>query len=82
MILNIIEYLRTRLGLLIRISWGVLILLLIFDALLLDKTKAHTWAEKLPGFWALFGFLSCVVIIFLSKWYGKLGITKHEEYYD
>ena len=82
MILDLIEFLRQRLKRVIQICCVILALLAGFDALLLDKEKAHTAAEYLPGFWAVFGFVSCVVIIFVSKWFGKLGITRREDYYD
>ena len=82
MIVDLIQYLRDRLKGVIRVCWVLLALLAGFDALLLDKEKAHTAAEHLPGFWALFGLVSCVVIIFVSKWFGKLGITRQEDYYD
>lgn len=82
MILKTIQYLRSRLKRVIQVCCLILALLVGFDALLLDKAKAHTLAEHLPGFWAVFGFVSCVVIIFVSKWFGKLGITRQEDYYD
>jgi vacuolar-type H+-ATPase subunit I/STV1 len=82
MIVDLIEFLRHRLKGVIRVCWVLLALLMGFDALLLDKGKAHTAAEHLPGFWAVFGLVSCVVIIFVSKWFGKLGITRQEDYYD
>ena len=82
MIVDLIQYLRDRLKSVILVCWVLLALLVGFDALMLDKEKAHTAAEHLPGFWALFGLLSCVVIIFVSKWFGKLGITRREDFYD
>jgi hypothetical protein len=47
-----------------------------------DKEHAHTAVEKLPGFWAVFGFLGCVVLILASKAFGHAGIMKREDYYD
>jgi len=82
MIVKLIEFLRTRLKRVILICCMILALLVGYDWLLLDKEKAHTAAEHLPGFWAVFGLVSCVVIIFVSKWFGKLGITRQEDYYD
>ena len=82
MILDLIEFLRYRLKRVIQVCFVILSLVVMFDALFLDKDKAHTAAEHLPGFWAVFGFVSCVVIIFVSKWFGKLGITRQEDYYD
>jgi short subunit fatty acids transporter len=61
----------------------LLVLLIVIDALpmLVDKEHAHTAAEKLPGFWSLFGFASCVLIVFVSKWFGRLGILRREDFY-
>ncbi len=38
--------------------------------------------EHWPGFWAVFGFVGCVVIILVSKWFGHLGIMTREDYYE
>jgi hypothetical protein len=82
MIVKMIQYLQDRLKRVTQACGVFLVLLVVFDAVLLDKEKAHTSAENMPGFWALFGFISCVVIIFVSKWFGKAGITRQEDYYD
>jgi hypothetical protein len=50
--------------------------------LILDKEHAHTPIEHLPGFWSVFGFVACALIIVLSKWYGHAGIMTREDYYD
>jgi hypothetical protein len=42
----------------------------------------YFWFENFPGFASLYGFFSCVVIIFASKWLGKLFISRREDYYD
>ena len=49
---------------------------------LIDKEHAHTKAEHIPGFWAAFGFIGCVLIIVVSKWFGHAGIMTREDYYD
>ena len=82
LLVKLIDFFHDRLKLVIRFSCGILALLVLADAMLLDKSVAHTAAEKLPGFWSLFGFIACVVIIFVSKWYGHLGIMTDEDYYD
>ncbi len=81
---RLIEYLRQHLKTLIRLSFGVLALLIVCDALpaIVDKEHAHTSAEHIPGFWSLFGFVACVLIVILSKWYGHAGIMTREDYYD
>lgn len=82
MILEIIEKLRQRLPLLGRLGLGLLALLFIWDALLLDKSKIHSAAESLPGFWALFGLGAAFLIILAAKIIGRTFLQVDEEYYD
>jgi hypothetical protein len=82
MIVKIIDFFRDRLRAVIRLCYVGLALLVVWDALLVDKHHAHTAVEHYPGFWSLFGFIACVLIIFVSKWYGHLGIMTREDYYD
>ena len=79
---KLIEYLRNRLKAVIWVSVGVLALLVLVDALFVSKEHAHTSVEHLPAFWSVFGFVGCVLIIVLSKWYGHAGIMTREDYYD
>jgi hypothetical protein len=82
MIVKLIDFLRDRLQLVIRLSFVGLALLVAWDVLFVSKEHAHTAVEHIPGFWAVFGFAACVVIIIVSKWYGHLGIMTREDYYD
>jgi uncharacterized membrane protein YhaH (DUF805 family) len=44
---------------------------------------AHdAWWNRIPVFFALFGFVGCIVIIFFAKILGKLFLRKGDEYYD
>lgn len=83
-LVKLIAYLRERQKTLVRLSFGVLALLIVLDAIpaVVDKHHAHTKMEHLPGFWSIFGFVACVLIIVLSKWYGHAGIMNREDYYD
>jgi len=81
-LVKLIEFLRNRLRLLVRVCFGVLAVLILIDALFVNKAHAHTSVERLPGFWSIFGFVGCVLIIILSKWYGHSGIMTREDYYD
>ena len=83
-LVQFIEFLRKRLKAVVWICYAVLAVLVVMDALpfLVDKAHAHTKAEHLPGFWSVFGFVACTLIIFLSKWFGHAGIMQREEYYD
>ncbi len=81
-LVKLIEYLRNRLKTVVRICFGVLALLMLVDALFVSKEHAHTPVEHFPAFWSVFGFIGCVLIIILSKWYGHAGIMTREDYYD
>lgn len=82
MIVKLIDFLRDRLTLVIRLSYVGLALVVAWDVLFVSKEHAHTAIEHIPGFWAVFGFIACVVIIIVSKWFGHLGIMTREDYYD
>lgn len=81
-LVKLIEFLRKHLRLLIQLSFGLLGLLILADALWVDKEHAHTQVEHLPAFWSGFGFIACVLIILLSKRFGHAGIMTREDYYD
>ena len=81
-LIQLIEFLRHRLKSVVRICFGLLALLIVLDALLVDKEHAHTRIEHLPAFWSTFGFVGCVLIIIASKWFGHAGIMTREDYYD
>lgn len=38
--------------------------------------------DNIPGFYAVFGLVTCVLIIIFSKWLGKVWLQKKEDYYD
>ena len=44
--------------------------------------RAHFWFEDLPAWGSLYGLVSCVVIIVVSKILGKLWLMRPENYYD
>jgi predicted tellurium resistance membrane protein TerC len=79
---KLIEFLRARTKLLVWLSFALLGIVFLVDALLIHKEHAHTKIEHFPGFWSFFGFAACVAIILLSKWFGHAGIMKREDYYD
>ena len=81
---KIIEYLRNRLKMVVRLCCAALAVVVLLDAIpaIVDKEHAYTSAEQFPGFWALFGFIGCVVLIIVSKWFGHAGIMTREDYYD
>ena len=69
-----------------KIRWRLLItalvIILVADFLVERHAGENFW-EAIPGWGALFGFISCALIIFVSKFIGKKGgIMKREDYYD
>ncbi|MGA2657036.1 MAG: hypothetical protein ABSH34_05905 [Verrucomicrobiota bacterium] len=81
-LVKLIEFLRNRLKRVVWVCVAVLALLVLCDATLVDKSGAHTGLERLPAFWAAFGFIGCALIVILSKWYGHAGIMTREDYYE
>ena len=49
---------------------------------LFGTDHAHFWFEDLPAWGSLYGLISCVAIIVVSKALGKLWLTRPENYYD
>ncbi|HVM49367.1 MAG TPA: hypothetical protein VMU04_15170 [Candidatus Acidoferrum sp.] len=83
-LVKLIEFLRTRLKAVVLGCYVVLGLVVLLDAIpaIVDKEHAHTSIEHWPGFWAVFGFVACVGIIIVSKWFGHAGIMVREDYYE
>jgi hypothetical protein len=82
MIVEFVDYLRSRLESLAKIGIGLLVLLVCLDVLVIDKHHAHTAIEHFPAFWSIFGFLVAAIIIIVAKWFGRQGIRQKEDYYD
>lgn len=80
-IVRLVDFLQRHLKTVTRLCCGLLALLIVGDWFLVGKEHAHTTVEHWFGFWSVFGFVSCIAIIFISKWYGHLGIMKREDYY-
>jgi hypothetical protein len=78
-LVDIIEALRTKT--VKRIAYGVLVLLVVAD-FIIPRPEIHFFGDKIPGFWSLFGFIACVLIIVVSKWLGQHWLMKDEDYYD
>ncbi len=55
------------------------ILLLVLD-LVLHRHVIHAW-ESLPGFYALFGFVACVLLVLVAREMRKV-VMRGEDYYD
>ena len=49
---------------------------------LFHTEPGHFWFEDIPAWGSVCGFVSCVVIIVVSKLLGRLGLMRRENYYD
>ncbi len=78
-IIKVIESLRRK-GVK-KIGYIVLILVIITD-FFIPRHEIHFIGDQIPGFWSLFGFIACILIILISKWIGHLGIMQDENYYN
>jgi hypothetical protein len=62
-----------------KIFYASLVLLLLIDPFI-SKHGHFSW-ESVPGFYAVYGFIACVSLIFLAKLLRKL-VKRGEDYYD
>ena len=44
--------------------------------------EPHYWFERIPGWGSLYGLVSCVAIIVVSKFLGKVWLMRREDHYD
>ena len=78
-LLKLIEIFRSKT--IKRISYAMLILIIVID-FFIPRHEIHFIGDKIPGFWSIFGFIACILIILISKWIGRLGIMQDENYYN
>lgn len=65
----------------LRIGFYIVLVLLVLPDLFMHKHSYFYEVEAWPGYYALLGFVSCVVIIVVSKLLGYL-LKRKEDYYD
>ena len=59
--------------------YGSCLLLLVLD-FIVHRHLVHRW-EGLIGFYAIYGFIGCVVLVLIAKWM-RTFLMRDEEYYD
>ncbi len=63
-----------------KLLYITLAVIVLADFLVHREHAAFLW-DEIPG--ALYGFIACTLIVFVSKFYGhKLKVMKKEDYYD
>ena len=83
MIVQLIDFLKERMQTVRALFYILIGAMLIWTMVGVDTHHAHTWMEAhIPGFWSIFGILSCLVLVFFAVWFGKSGIMTREDYYD
>lgn len=70
-----------------RIFYISLFLVVLFDSsvhlhILPGHTAEHFFGDKIWGFWALFGFIGCVLMIKICKGVAHAFLMKKEDYYN
>ena len=79
---KIVKYFeKPNVGKAVRYIFYASLVLLLISEFFVEKHVYFSWAA-FPAFNAVFGFLSCVVIIVVAKLLGKLWLQKGEDYYD
>ena len=78
-LLGLIEAIRTKTA--YKIAYLILVLLIVVD-FVIPRHEIHFFGDKIPGFWSIFGFIACVLIVIVSKWIGHMGLMQNENYYD
>ncbi|MFQ5996408.1 MAG: hypothetical protein ACE5KP_02130 [Dehalococcoidales bacterium] len=63
------------------VSITLLILFILLDLFLVSGHVEFPWS-RLAGFFSLFGFLGCLLIIVLAKLLGHYWLQRKENYYD
>ena len=65
-----------------RLFYLALLLIVVADFLVSREHAEYLW-DSLPGWSAVYGFVSCVLLIFVSKFLGhRVGLMRREDYYD
>ena len=65
-----------------RMFYLVLVLIVLADFLVFREHAEYLW-DRVPGWSAAYGFGSCVLLIFVSKFLGHQGgLMRREDYYD
>lgn len=58
------------------------LVLFLIISLFVHTEHAIFWWEEIPGFYAIYGFIGCVLIVIVSKALGSYWLQKPEDYYD
>jgi sterol desaturase/sphingolipid hydroxylase (fatty acid hydroxylase superfamily) len=71
---------RHNIVLLLRCFFSICAVLFAVD--LVIRKKAHMPWEEWPGFYAIFGFVACVMLVLFAKYVLRPAVKRNEDYYD
>lgn len=63
----------------LRVFYAICVLLVVLDFVV--HRHIYIWFETLPAFYALYGFVACVVLVLLAK-VMRVVLMRDEDYYD
>jgi uncharacterized membrane protein len=78
---RILEWMVRHSRMLTWVMFGVMALLVVLDLIIPPHYDRFVW-EGIGGFGAFYGFVSCVLIIVVSKALGYAFLYRPEDYYD
>lgn len=67
-----------------RIFYMILVFVVLFDIavhIFSGHRAEHFFGDKIWGFWTLFGFIGCILLIIICKGIGHTVLMKKEDYY-
>ncbi|HET6370702.1 MAG TPA: hypothetical protein VFG95_05860 [Nitrospiria bacterium] len=64
-----------------RLFYASMVLVVALD-FIAPRHHAFFFWDEIPGYSAVYGFISCVLIIVVSKFLGHYWLMKREDYYD
>jgi hypothetical protein len=76
---------KTRVASVVRLFYAVLAVFALAEIAappLFTTDHAHFWFEDIPAWGSMYGLVSCVLIVVVSKLLGKLWLVRRDTYYD
>ena len=67
---------------LLRIFMYIALFIVVVIDFFIERQHIEFFWDMVPGFSAFYGFISCAVIIVVSKAVGRAWLMKKEDYYD
>ncbi|MEH0020411.1 MAG: hypothetical protein V6Z89_12195 [Desulfobacter sp.] len=61
--------------------WGIIAAVVVFDCFA-PRHHPHFWGDYIRGFWSLFAFLGCVLMIVLFKGIYHVWLMKEHNTYE